>query len=123
CHPPPAGPLACSESQLASSKQLDGRLPRAERPALRAHLRECDECADLARRQWAHRRIFKTLAAVAPPPSLVSFSSGTRGVARLGVVARVVAVAAAGLLVAGGAYAAFGRVPSRTAAPRTNAVP
>jgi DNA-directed RNA polymerase specialized sigma24 family protein len=116
---PPEGPLACNDAQLAGSKHLDGRLPRAERPALRAHLRACDECADLVRRHRAHRRTFKTLAAVAPPPSLVSFTSGTRGFARISVVA----IAAAGLLVAGGAYAAFGRGPSRTTEARAQGSP
>jgi DNA-directed RNA polymerase specialized sigma24 family protein len=119
---PPRAPLTCTEAQFASSRQLDGRLRRAERAALRAHLRECDECADLVRRQWADRRTFKTLAAIRPPPSLASLTSGTHGIARIGVVARAAAIAAAGLLAAGGAYAAFGRASSSTTEPRAHTV-
>src|SRR5919202_3683671 len=44
------GSLTCTEAELALSKQLDGRLPRGERAQLRAHLRECPDCAHLARR-------------------------------------------------------------------------
>src|SRR5207253_363656 len=35
--------LTCGEAELAISRQLDGRLSRAEKGALRAHLRECKE--------------------------------------------------------------------------------
>src|ERR671922_204388 len=35
--------LTCHEAELALSKQLDGRLPWAERGPLRAHLRACGE--------------------------------------------------------------------------------
>src|ERR671936_777590 len=37
--------LTCGEAELAISKQLDGRLGRQDKAALRAHLRECPECA------------------------------------------------------------------------------
>src|SRR5919109_5407976 len=37
--------LTCGEAELAISRQLDGRLSRKEKGALRAHLRECKECA------------------------------------------------------------------------------
>src|ERR671936_289181 len=56
------GGFTCHEAELAVSKQLDGRLSRADRGALRAHLRECEECALVARlllRRWrrsGHRR-------------------------------------------------------------------
>jgi RNA polymerase sigma-70 factor, ECF subfamily len=49
------GVLTCADAELALSKQLDGTLPRAERSQLRAHLRECPDCATLARRQRAQR--------------------------------------------------------------------
>src|SRR5437899_1544227 len=49
------GALTCADAELALSKQLDGNLPRAERSQLRAHLRECPDCATLARRQRAQR--------------------------------------------------------------------
>ena len=47
------GSLTCGEAEFAISRQLDGRLPRGERGQLRAHLRECAECAGFARRQRA----------------------------------------------------------------------
>src|ERR687886_209265 len=37
--------LTCGEAELAISRQLDGRLSRREKGALRAHLRQCSECA------------------------------------------------------------------------------
>src|SRR5918911_804764 len=67
------GGLTCHEAELAVSKQLDGRLPRAERGALRAHLRECAECATFARSQRAQRSAMKALALIPVPPSLTSF--------------------------------------------------
>ena len=47
--------LTCGEAELAISRQLDGALPRSERGRLRAHLRECRDCAALARRVMAQR--------------------------------------------------------------------
>src|SRR5204862_5234429 len=47
------GSLTCGEAERAISRQVDGRLPRSERAALRAHLRECPECATFARSQRA----------------------------------------------------------------------
>src|SRR5947199_10868893 len=43
--------LTCGDAELAISRQLDGCLPRGSKAALRAHLRECRECATFARRQ------------------------------------------------------------------------
>src|SRR6059036_3686696 len=54
------GSLTCGEAEFAISRQLDGRLPRPERGQLRAHLRECPECAAFARRQRAQRGALKT---------------------------------------------------------------
>src|ERR687884_280117 len=62
--------LTCGQAELAISRQLDGRLPRRERAALRAHLRECSECATFARRQRAQRSALKSLAAIPVPTSL-----------------------------------------------------
>src|SRR3954468_16733605 len=70
------GSLTCAEAELALSKQLDGRLPRDERGQLRAHLRECPECAHLARRMRAQRPAWKGLAALPLPSSLGSFFGG-----------------------------------------------
>ena len=75
------GGLTCHEAELAISKQLDGRLPRAEKGALRAHLRECEECAHFARSQRAQRTAIKSLAAIPIPSSLASFFGGGGGAA------------------------------------------
>ena len=56
------GALTCGEAELAISRQLDGRLSRAEKGQLRAHLRECSDCATFARRQRAQRTALKSLA-------------------------------------------------------------
>src|SRR5216117_2468615 len=66
------GSLTCGEAELAISRQVDRRLPRAERGPLRAHLRQCPECATFARSQRAQRAAFKTLGAVPLPASLSS---------------------------------------------------
>src|SRR5919199_5231393 len=68
--------LTCGEAEFAISRQLDGRLPRKERGQLRAHLRECPECAAFARRQRAQRGALKSLALVPVPGSLTSFFGG-----------------------------------------------
>src|SRR5919199_2566186 len=67
------GGLTCHEAELAVSKQLDGRLSRKDRGALRAHLRECEDCARFARSQRAQRSAIKSLALIPLPPSLTSF--------------------------------------------------
>src|SRR5919201_911325 len=61
---------------LAISRQLDGRLSRKQKGALRAHLRECDECAHFARKQRAQRGAIKSLAAIPLPQSLASLFGG-----------------------------------------------
>src|ERR671932_1977368 len=68
--------LTCGEAELAISKQLDGRLGRPEKAALRAHLRECPECATFARRQRAQRTAIKSLAAIPVPTSLTTLFGG-----------------------------------------------
>src|SRR5919106_3868899 len=70
------GSLTCGEAELAISRQLDGRLPRAERGQLRAHLRECSECATFARRQRAQRSAVRAIATIPLPASLASFFGG-----------------------------------------------
>ncbi|MFL5979166.1 MAG: sigma-70 family RNA polymerase sigma factor, partial [Gaiellaceae bacterium] len=47
--------ITCHEAELAISRQLDRRLTRKERGVLRAHLLECEECAQFARIQRAQR--------------------------------------------------------------------
>jgi len=102
------GSLTCGEAELAISRQVDGRLPRAERGALRAHLRQCPDCATFARSQRAQRAAFKALGVVPLPASLSSLSSlfGGGGAATVGsaVAAKAAAVLAAGALVGGVGY-------------------
>jgi len=103
------GSLTCGEAERAISRQVDGRLPRNERGALRAHLRECPECATFARSQRAVRGAFKALGAVPLPMSLSSFTSlfGGGGGAAVGtaVATKAAAVLAAGAIVGGVGYA------------------
>jgi RNA polymerase sigma factor (sigma-70 family) len=68
--------ITCHDAELAISRQLDGRLSRKQKGALRAHLRECDECAHFARKQRAQRGAIKALAAIPLPQSLASFFGG-----------------------------------------------
>ena len=68
--------ITCHEAELAISRQLDGRLDRSDRGALRGHLRECEDCATFARRQRAQRGAIKSLALIPLPASLSSFSGG-----------------------------------------------
>ncbi|MGE5691791.1 MAG: sigma-70 family RNA polymerase sigma factor, partial [Pseudomonadota bacterium] len=70
------GALTCGEAELAISKQLDGRLSRGERGALRAHLRECEECSSFARKQRAQRSAFRALGVAPLPVSLASWGGG-----------------------------------------------
>jgi RNA polymerase sigma factor (sigma-70 family) len=99
------GSLTCQQAELAISKQLDGRLGRSERGALRAHLRACPDCATVARRQRAQRSAFKALGAVPLPTSLVSLFGGGGGAAvGTGVAVKAAAVVATGALVGGVGY-------------------
>ena len=65
-----AGSLTCDDAEAAISRQRDGRLSRDERGALRAHLRECEDCARIARRQRA-LRVRPEQVVPAVPPQLV----------------------------------------------------
>jgi RNA polymerase sigma-70 factor (ECF subfamily) len=67
------GTLSCHEAERAISRNLDDLLPRAERRALRAHIRECDECERFDRGQRARRAALRALADVSLPHSLLSF--------------------------------------------------
>jgi RNA polymerase sigma-70 factor, ECF subfamily len=93
------GTLTCHQAERAVSRQVDGMLPRSDRGLLRAHLRECDECARFARSQRAQRSAWKALAAIPLPASLQSFfgSDGVMGAAvgsaTVGAVATAVAIA------------------------------
>jgi hypothetical protein len=80
-------------------------LERSERGQLRAHLRECDECATLARRQRATRTALKALGAIPLPSSLLGLFGGGSAVG-LGLAAKAAMVVAAGVVVGGGGYEA-----------------
>ena len=109
------GTITCSEAERALSRQLDGELPRGERGALRAHLRECEECSTLARRFRAQRSVFKGLVALPLPSSLASFSGGGAGGAALGGALGIKAVAlGSALIVAAGATTTEIATHSRT---------
>jgi RNA polymerase sigma factor (sigma-70 family) len=94
--------ITCQEAELSISRQLDGRLPRSEKGALRAHLRECEDCASFARSQRAHRGALKALGAIPLPSSLAGLFGGGGGVAVGGGLAFKAAALTAGALVATG---------------------
>src|SRR5437763_446545 len=58
------GALSCAQAEQAISRQLDGALPRPERGRLRAHLRQCSDCASLARRLRGQRSAIRSLALI-----------------------------------------------------------
>jgi RNA polymerase sigma factor (sigma-70 family) len=104
------GTLSCSEAEAALSLQLDGCLDRAGAALLRSHLRACETCRLLARRQRAQRKSVKALAVVPLPPGLASlFGGGASGVGAAGVGAaiatKVAAATVAAVVVGGGSYA------------------
>src|SRR5438128_8877057 len=106
------GSLTCGEAEFAISRQLDGRLPRAERGQLRAHLRECSECAGFARRQRAQRGAMKTLALVPVPASLTSLFGGGSGAAvGTGLGLKAAAAVTAGLAIGGASYEGVQHAP------------
>ena len=112
------GSLTCGEAEFAISRQLDGRLPRAERGQLRAHLRECAECAAFARRQRAQRGALKSLALVPLPGSLGSFFGGSSAAVGTGVVLKAAALTA-GVVIGGAGYEGVRHAPWRP--PASNA--
>src|SRR5919198_916237 len=67
------GHLAFNQRAALVMRELDGRLSRKEKSGLRAHLRECGECAHFARSQRAQRGAIKSLALIPLPSSLTSF--------------------------------------------------
>src|ERR671915_1882234 len=96
------GGLSCGEAELALSKRADGQLSFAERGPLRAHLRECADCAALERGLRFRRRAIKSLGVVPLPSSLGSFFGGGAATsAGVGVGAKAAAVVVAGVLGSG----------------------
>jgi RNA polymerase sigma factor (sigma-70 family) len=128
------GGLTCGEAEATLSKRLDGTLAAGEQRALRAHLRECRECAALERKQRAQRAALKRLGIVQLPPSLIGFlggggSAGTVGgvVAGSGLAAKAAAVVAAGAVAGGVGHEAVeavaAREPARAPLPAIRHVP
>ncbi len=106
------GSLTCGEAEFAISRQLDGRLERRERGQLRAHLRECSECAAFARRQRAQRGAMKSLALVPVPSSLTSLFGGGSGTAiGTGLTLKAAAAVTAGLAIGGAGYEGVQHTP------------
>lgn len=89
------GGLTCAEAEEAISRQLDGDLKRRERGALRAHLRECEECAHVARSLRAQRGAIRSLGAI-PLPAALAWSKFGAGAALSGVAGANAGVAATG---------------------------
>jgi RNA polymerase sigma factor (sigma-70 family) len=111
------GSLSCGEAELAISRQLDGRLQRAEKGQLRAHLRECAECASFARRQRAQRSALKSLALIPVPTSLTSLFGGGGAAVGTGVALKAAAALTAGLVIGGGTYEGVRHAPWRDSKP------
>jgi DNA-directed RNA polymerase specialized sigma24 family protein len=91
------GSLTCTEAERAISRRADVRLPRGERAALRAHLRECPECLRFAGSERAQRNAFKALADVEVPSSLTTLFGAEAAVAG-GLGLKTGAAVVAGLL-------------------------
>jgi RNA polymerase sigma factor (sigma-70 family) len=117
------GSLTCGQAEHALVRRIEGTLIQTERGPLRAHLRECKECAALERRQRAHRSALKTtLGAVPLPASLQSFIGGGAATVGGGAVAagtgtglagKVAAVVAAGAVAAGASHEAVKAVTNK----------
>jgi RNA polymerase sigma factor (sigma-70 family) len=109
------GALTCGEAEHALSLQLDGRLDSAGRADLRAHLRECAECASLARRLRARRAALRSLGPLPLPASIASWGGGAA--AGSGVAVKVAAILAAGIVAAGASHEYAQAVDVDAAAP------
>ena len=112
--------ITCRDAEFAISRQLDRQLPRKEKGALRAHLRECDECASFARSQRAQRGALKALAAIPLPSSLAGLFGGSGAATVGGGFAIKAALLAGGAVIATGAgyegvkHGAFHHRPAAT---------
>ena len=111
------GSLTCGEAELAISRQLDGGLPRGEKGQLRAHLRECPECATFARRQRAQRSALKSLALIPVPTSLASFFGGGGAAVGTGLALKAAAAVTAGLVIGGAGIEGAKHAPWRAEKP------
>jgi RNA polymerase sigma-70 factor, ECF subfamily len=123
------GGLTCKEAELTLSRLQENKLSSDERGSLRAHLRECKECAVLERRQRAQRATLKNLGVIPLPASLGgSFFGGSAvggGAAAggMGIGAKVAAVVAAGLVATGVGHEALKAVAAKDTAPSATHAP
>src|SRR5262245_12971739 len=105
------GGLTCHEAEQTLSRLEQRKLSSSERGALRAHLRECKDCATLERRQRAQRAALDHLGVIPLPASLATFLGGgaTGGTAAggVGLGAKIATVLAAGLVVTGVGHEPF----------------
>src|SRR4051812_9761992 len=109
--------ITCHEAEFAISKQLDGRLERKERGALRAHLRECGDCAGFARSQRAQRGALKALGAIPLPSSLAGLFGGGSAAVGGGIAVKAAALAAGAALATGVTYEGVKQGIVRSAGP------
>src|SRR3954447_388587 len=93
--------ITCHDAELAISRQLDGRLARKDKGALRAHLRECDDCSGFARSQRAQRGALKALGAIPLPSSLAGLFGGGGAAVGGGIAVKAAALAAGAALATG----------------------
>jgi RNA polymerase sigma factor (sigma-70 family) len=123
------GGLTCGEAELALARRADGS--KSERAALRAHLRECKECATLERRLRAQRTALRSTLGVVPlPASLQSFfgggtatvAGGAAAAAGTGLSGKVAAVVAAGAITAGAGDQAVDAVDSEPSTRKADVV-
>src|SRR5213082_1182746 len=103
--------ITCHEAERSISRQLDGRLSRKDKGALRAHLRECDDCASLARSQRAQRGALKALGAIPLPSSLVGLFGGGSAAVGGGIALKAAAAVTAGLVIGGTGYEGVKHAP------------
>ena len=126
------GGLTCDEAEKTLAVLEKRKLSSAERGALRAHLRECKDCATLERRQRAQRSTLEHLGAIPLPASLGTFlgggASGGAAAGGIGIAFKVATVLATGLVVAAAGHetlkarATDGRTPTaKRAIVRPNA--
>jgi RNA polymerase sigma factor (sigma-70 family) len=118
------GGLTCREAELTLSRLDEHKLSSSERGSLRAHLRECKDCAVLERRSRAQRAAIKGLGAIPLPPSLGTFFGtgavgGGTAATGAGLGAKIAVTLAAGAIAGGLGNEALKAVAAKNPASRT----
>jgi RNA polymerase sigma factor (sigma-70 family) len=115
-----AGSLTCKEATTALDRQMAGTLDKESAGLLKAHLRECPDCEQLADRMRAQQSALKSLVVVPLPSALSAFDHasiiGTGGATVTGsglaaAAAKITAAALAGATIGTGAYVVKRDVP------------